>query len=44
MNVRDCKIHEIGDTPFNGTQHGVGILYTTLDQRNDALYQDGKPF
>ena len=29
VNVKDSTISKIGNTPFDGTQHGVGILYTT---------------
>ena len=29
VDVKDSTISKIGDTPFNGNQHGVGILYTT---------------
>jgi Right handed beta helix region len=29
VNVKDSTISQIGNTPFDGTQHGVGILYTT---------------
>ena len=25
------KIHDIGETPLNGAQHGVGVFYTTLN-------------
>ena len=34
VNVTNSSIHNIGDVPFSGNQHGVGILYTTLDQGN----------
>ncbi len=27
VNVTGSKVHEIGDSPFNGTQHGRAILY-----------------
>ena len=27
VNVTGSKVHEIGDIPFNGTQHGRAILY-----------------
>ena len=26
------NIHHIGESPLNGSQHGVGVLYTTIDQ------------
>lgn len=29
VNVTHSTISKIGDTPFDGAQHGVGILYTT---------------
>jgi hypothetical protein len=29
VDVKDSTITKIGNTPFDGTQHGVGILYTT---------------
>ncbi len=29
VNVKNSAISKIGNTPFDGTQHGVGILYTT---------------
>ena len=29
VDVKDSTISQIGDTPFNGSQHGIGILYTT---------------
>jgi hypothetical protein len=32
VNVTDAKIHDISESPLNGTQHGVGVLYTTVDQ------------
>jgi len=44
VNVTNSSIHDIGDNPFNGMQRGVGVLYTTLDQTNDLLYQNGKAF
>jgi len=27
-NVRDSNVNDIGDDPFNGSQHGVGIYFT----------------
>jgi hypothetical protein len=45
VDVTGSAIHNIGDKPsFNGMQRGVGVIYTTLDQKNDVLYQEGKPF
>jgi hypothetical protein len=32
VNVTNSSIHNIGEVPFNGTQHGVGVLYTTINQ------------
>lgn len=32
VNVTNSSIHDIGEIPFNGTQHGVDVLYTTVDQ------------
>ena len=29
VDVKDSTISQIGNVPFDGTQHGVGILYTT---------------
>jgi hypothetical protein len=45
VNVTGSAIHNIGDKPsFNGMQRGVGVFYTTLDQTNDGLYQNGKAY
>jgi parallel beta helix pectate lyase-like protein len=32
VDISNSQIHDIGESPFNGTQHGVGVLYTTVDQ------------
>jgi hypothetical protein len=32
VNVTNSSIHNIGEVPFNGSQHGVGVLYTTINQ------------
>ena len=32
VNVTNSTIHDIGETPLNGSQHGVGVLYTTINQ------------
>lgn len=32
VDVTNSSIHDIGEVPFNGTQHGVAVLYTTIDQ------------
>jgi len=29
VNISDSSIHDVGETPFNGAQHGVGVLYTS---------------
>ena len=28
VNVTGADVHDIGESPFNGMQHGVGIFYT----------------
>jgi hypothetical protein len=30
VNVTSSWIHDIGESPFNGSQHGVDVFYTTL--------------
>jgi Right handed beta helix region len=32
VNVTSSSIHDIGESPLDGTQHGVGVFYTTLNQ------------
>ena len=32
VNVTNSSIHDIGETPLNGSQRGVGVFYTTLNQ------------
>ena len=32
VTVANSQIHAIGENPFNGSQHGVGVLYTTVNQ------------
>jgi hypothetical protein len=32
VNVTNSSVHNIGEVPFDGTQHGVGVLYTTINQ------------
>ena len=32
VNVTNSSIHDIGESPLNGSQHGVGVFYTTLNQ------------
>jgi hypothetical protein len=36
VNVSDSSIHDIGDSPFSGAQHGVGVLYTTVNQAGET--------
>jgi hypothetical protein len=31
VDVTDSEIHDIGETPFNGAQHGVAVYYATVD-------------
>ena len=31
VNVMNSSIHDIGEAPLNGAQHGVGVFYTTLN-------------
>src|SRR5688572_2891240 len=31
-DITNSTIRNIGETPFNGSQHGVGVLYTTINQ------------
>lgn len=30
VNIRESKIHNIGEVPFNGAQHGVAVYYRSL--------------
>ena len=32
VDVSVSSIHDIGETPLNGSQHGIGVHYTTIDQ------------
>jgi hypothetical protein len=32
VDVTSSSVHDIGESFFNGSQHGVGVLYTTIDQ------------
>ncbi len=46
VNVQGARIHDIGETPFNGTQHGVGIYFTNggtglIDGNSVRAYQKG---
>jgi hypothetical protein len=36
VDVTNSRIRDIGEVPFNGTQHGVGVLYTTVDQAGNT--------
>jgi hypothetical protein len=36
VDVTNTSIHDIGENPFNGSQHGVGVLYTTILQSGDS--------
>lgn len=31
VTVTNSEIHDIGETPFNGAQHGVAVYYATVD-------------
>lgn len=31
VDVKDSNIHNVGEVPFNGTQHGVAIYYRSFD-------------
>lgn len=36
VDVSNSQIHTIGENPFNGSQHGVGVDYTTLNQNGSS--------
>jgi len=36
VNISTSSIHDIGESPLNGSQHGVGVLYTTVDQAGNT--------
>jgi len=37
VDIKDnSQIHDIGENPFNGSQHGVGVLYTTVNQAGET--------
>jgi hypothetical protein len=31
VTITNSQIHDIGETPFNGAQHGVAVYYATVD-------------
>jgi Glycine rich protein len=35
VNVTGATVHDIGETQPNGAQHGVGVLYTTIELTSD---------
>jgi uncharacterized repeat protein (TIGR01451 family) len=43
VNISNTTIHDIGESPFNGAQHGVGVLYNaasgTLSGSSITRYQ-----
>lgn len=46
VTVEGASIHDIGNTPFDGTQHGVGIYFTNggtgmIDGNTVSAYQKG---
>jgi len=45
LDVTTSDVHDIGEVPFNGSQHGVGIYYTgasgTISDNTVSLYQKG---
>jgi hypothetical protein len=48
VNIQNSSVHDIGEVPFNGTQHGVGIYFSydsgaTGSIQNDTIsrYQKG---
>ena len=50
FDVKDSQVHDIGETPFNGSQHGVAIYYRafgtgttagTISGTTVSLYQKG---
>jgi len=32
VDITDSTVRDIGESPLNGAQHGVGVFYTTLNQ------------
>jgi parallel beta helix pectate lyase-like protein len=46
VDVKNSSVHNIGETPFNGTQHGVGIYFVagatgSIHKNTVSLYQKG---
>ncbi len=46
VTVQSASVHDIGDKPFDGAQHGVGIYFTngasgTIDGNTVSTYQKG---
>ena len=46
VNVTDSDVHDIGDVPFDGSQHGVGIYFTNgasgdISGNTVSAYQKG---
>lgn len=48
VNISNSSIHDIGETPLNGSQHGVGIYFTysnggtgTISGNTISNYQKG---
>jgi len=46
VTVEGASIHDVGNTPFDGTQHGIGIYFTnggtgTIDGNTVSAYQKG---
>jgi hypothetical protein len=37
VNVTDSNIHDIGETPLNGAQHGNAIVYRAMDATDDRV-------
>jgi hypothetical protein len=42
VNISSSQIHNIGENPFNGSQHGVAVLYTTVHQDGSTTGNDAK--
>jgi hypothetical protein len=36
VNIAHSSIHDIGEQPLSGAQHGIGVLYTTVNQAGKA--------